>query len=378
MNFFKKAKPFISLVCVISLILSMISIPVAATDTYSVTATTDATVKQGNSAYCYVYIDSTEDIAALDVTVHFDPAKVKITSVYNSISATLYDSVTNIDNIQFSYILDGKGTATKTRLFYFRYQVLSGADIGNAFFDVTIGEAFDNSLNELPIQGSRCSFTIAETVTSKSCSIYSTNSVSTAIDQEFTLSYRFSTYQIASGTAVVNYDPELFEVVSVKQDAFLADKLTDVNTDLCGEIYVSFVGTKYYSNANFLTVTFRTLKNVTDTSKITLKTTELLDLELNPISCSGYTTNVSVVFDETYLGDAPKMWLDSSFSSEDMQITLTVYLEKGSRLGAGDFVITFAPEIVSYNSYLKGFTPSFFNINDKNAEKGEPNDKGMQ
>ena len=371
MNLCKKGKPFISLVCAISLIFSMISVPVAAADTNSVTATTNATVRQGNSAYCYVNIDSTEGLAALDVTVHYDPAKVKITGVYNSVSCTLYDSVINTDNVQFNYILDGQGTASKTRLFYFQYQVLSNADVGSAYFDITIGEAYDNSLNEMVVSGSRCSFTIAETVTNKSCSVYGSSSMSTAIEQEFTLSYRFSTYQIASGTAVITYDAELFEVVEVTPGAFLTDKVVDINTELTGEIYISFVGTEYYSNTNLVSVTFKTIKNVTETSKIVLKATELLDKELNSISCSGYTTNVNVAFDETHTGDSPAMRLDGTFSYEDMQVTLVVSLEANSNLGAGDFVITFDSELVSYNSCTKGFTPSFFNINDKNVEAGE-------
>lgn len=334
MNLCKEGKPFISLVCAISLIFSLISVPVAAADTNSVTATTSATVRQGNSAYCYVNIDSTEGLAALDVTVHYDPAKVKITGVYNSVSCTLYDSVINTDNVQFSYILDGQGTASETRLFYFRYQVLSNADVGSAYFDITIGEAYDNSLNEMAVSGSRCSFTIAQTVTNKSCSVYGSSSMSTAIEQEFTLSYRFSTYQIASGTAVITYDAELFEVVEVTPGAFLTGKVVDINTDLTGQIYISFVGTEYYGNTNLVSVTFKTIKNVTETSKIVLKATELLDKELNSISCSGYTTNVNVAFDETHTGDSPAMRLDGTFSYEDMQVTLVVSLEANSNLGA--------------------------------------------
>ena len=371
MKFHKKRKPFISLVCAISLILSMICVPVAAADTNRVTATTSATVKQGNSAYCYVDIDSTEGLVALDVAVHYDPAKVKITGVYNSVSCTLYDSVINTDNIQFSYILDGQGAATKTRLFYFQYQVLSNADVGDAYFDITIGEAYDNTLNDVTVSGSRCSFAIAEMTTSKSCSIYGSSAMSTAIEQEFTLSYSLSTYQIASGTAVITYDSELFEVTQVTNGGFLTNKVVDINTDLTGEIYISFVGTEYYSNTNLVSVTFKTIKNVTETSKIVLKATELLDKELNAYSCSGYTTNVNVAFDETHTGDAPAMRLDGTFSYEDMQVTLVVSLEANSKLGAGDFVITFDPELVTYNSCAKGFAPSFFNINDKNVDAGE-------
>ena len=371
MIIYKKLKPFISLVCTLLIIFSAVSIPVYAADTKSVTASTNASVKQGSYAYCYIYIDSSEELAALDVAVHFDPAKVKILDVYNSISCTLYDSVTNTDNIQFSYIFDGEGAASKARLFYFRYQVLSNADIGNSYFDITIGEAYDNALNDVAVSGSRCNFIIAETITNKTCSVYSSSSMSTSIEQEFTIGYRFSTYQIASGTAVISYDPELFEVIEVTNGAFLTNKIVDVNTELNGEIYISFLGTEYYSNTNFIFVTFKTIKNVTETSKIVFKATELIDKELNSISCNGYTTNVNIAFDSTYTGDAPAMKLDGAFSYEDMQITLVVTLEENSRLGAGDFVIAFDPGLVSYNSCTKGFSPSFFNINDKNVENGE-------
>ncbi len=371
MTIYKKLKPFISLVCALLIIFSTVSILVYAGDAKSITASTDASVKQGNIAYCYVNIDSSEGLAALDVTVHFDPAKVKILNVYNSINCTIYDSVTNTDNIQFSYIFDGKGTASETRLFYFKYQVLSDADVGNSYFDITIGEAYDNSLNDISVSGSRCNFYITEAVTNKTCSVSSTSSVSTSIEQEFTLNYRFNTYQMASGTAVISYDSELFEVVNVQNGAFLTNKIVDVNSELNGEIYISFLGTEYYPNTNFVSVTFRTIKNVTEASKIVFKAQELIDKELNSISCNGYTTNVNVAFDDTYTGDAPAMKLDGAFSYENMQISLTVSLEANSHLGAGDFVIAFDPELISYNSCSKEFSPTFFNINDKNVENGE-------
>ncbi len=370
MRLHQKLKKLSVLLIAVFLLFSAMSISTLAVTAHAVTATTSSTVKQGNTAYAYVYIDSTEDLASLEVTVHFDPAKVKVNGVYNSIRCTLYDSVTNTDNIQFSYLLDGVGTSTKTQLFYFQYQVLSNAEVGNAYFDITIGEACDTSLNDVAVSGSRCNFAITETVTNKSCSVYGSSSASTVIEQEFTLNYRFSTYQIASGTAVITYDPELFEVVEVKNGEFLTDKVVDINTDLTGEIYVSFVGTQYYSNANFVSVTFRTIKNVNETSKITFKAAELIDKELNSISCNGYTTNVNVVYDETYADDSPAMRLDGAFSYENKQITLQISLEADSRLGAGDFVLAFDPELVSFHSCTKGFAPDFFNIDERDVENG--------
>ena len=341
------------------------------TDT-QVTAMTSASVKQGNSGYCYVYIDSLESLSTLSVTVHYDADKVKVQSgyVYNSVSSLLNDKSVSESSVQFSYIFDGKGKAEKTQLFYFRYTVLSDAEVGDAYFDIVVNEAYDSSLQPINVSGSRCSFKVAETVTTKTCSIYSSSSVSTSVGEEFEISYRLSTYQIASGSFIVSYDPELFEVVDVTNGAFCNNKIVDVNTKLAGSVYVSFVGTEYKSNTNIITVKFKTLKNVAEKSTIKMTVTEFYDLALNPISCSGYTTTANIAFDETYTEDAPSMTLQTAYNAATDKVALTTKLDKDSMLGAGDFVLKFNTDYLTYNSAEKGFSPTFFNINDKNVADG--------
>ena len=124
MKAYKTLKSIISLVCAVALVFSMMTLSVAAVDGKSVTATTSETLKHDEIGTFFVYIDSTKDLAALDVTVHFDASKIKIIGVYNSVSCTLYDSAKGNDSIQFNYIFDGKGSTSQSRLFYFYYQVL--------------------------------------------------------------------------------------------------------------------------------------------------------------------------------------------------------------------------------------------------------------
>ncbi len=370
MKYKKKRKSFVSLVCVLLLLLSVIELPVGAADTNRVTASTATSVKQGNYGYCYVSIDSTEELAALEVSVYFDPAKVKIVSAYNQISCTMYDSAVNVDNVRFSYLLDGKGEVSKTSLFYFRYQVLSNAEVGTACFDITIGEAYDKDLQDVAVSGSGCGFTITESVTNKSCSVYGTSSVSTAVQQEFTLDYTIYDYEIASGTVVITYDSELFEVVEAKAGRYLKDKVVDINTELKGEIYLSFVGTERATNSQFFSVTFRTIQNADTTSQIVLKTPELLDKDLNAISCNGYTSRVTIAYDKTYVGDAPVMRVDAAYNKDTSQVTAEIRLEKDSNLGAGDFTLEFDAKVLQVASYEKGFAPDYFHINAGEAEEG--------
>ena len=344
---------------------------VESTDT-QVTATTSASVKQGNMGYCYVYIDSLESLSTLSVTVHYDADKVKVQSgyVYNKVSSLLNDKSVSESSVQFSYIFDGKGKAEKTQLFYFGYTVLSDAEVGDTYFDIVVNEAYDASLQPINVSGSRCAFKVTETATTKTCSIYSSSSVGTSVGEEFEISYRLSTYQIASGSFTVGYDPELFAVVDVKNGAFFDNKIVDVNTKLAGSVYVSFVGTEYKSNTNLITVKFKTLKNVAEKSTIKMTVTEFYDLALNPISCSGYTTTANIAFDETYTEDAPSMTLQAVYNAASDKVTLTVKLDRESMLGAGDFVLKFNTNYLTYNSAEKGFSSTFFNINDKNISDG--------
>ena len=371
----RKQAFLVTLILAIALLIvpfSALTVSAAESTDTQVTATTNTSVKQGNTGYCYVYIDSLESLSTLSVTVHYDANKIKVESgnVYNQVSSLLNDKSISGSSVQFSYIFDGNGEAAKTQLFYFKYTVLSNAEVGDTYFDVVVSEAYNSSLQPVPVSGSRCALTITETVTSKSCSIYSSSSVSTAVEQEFTLSYSLSTSQIASGSFVINYDPELFEVVGVTNGAFCNGKIVDVNTSIAGAVYVSFVGTEYNGNTNLVSVKFKTIKNSTENSSIKMTVTEFFDLALNPVSCSGYTTTAKLTFDETYADDAPNMALEAVYNDATGKVTLVIKLDPNSMLGAGDFVLNFNPTYLTYSSAEKGFAPTIFNINDKNVESG--------
>ncbi len=370
MSIYKKLKPFISLVCAVAILISMF-IPVVAADSKHITATTEATIQQGNGGACVVSIDSTENLASLELNVYYDPNKVQITDTYNYANCILYDNVINADNIQFNYIFDGVGTADKTELFVFYYQVLSEAETGNTNFQITVGEAYDSQLNDVSVSGSRCNFTITQTSPSHIGYIYGTEQVSTSVGKEFSLNYQISASSITSGSAVISYDPELFEVVSVSEGALLSDRVVDINTDFAGAVYVSFVGNKGSDYSDFITLNLRTIKNITQSAQIRFKAAELYDQDLNSITCSDFVSNVNIVYDSSYVGDVPEMKLDAAYSSENKQVTLVVSLEKDSHLGAGDFVVRFNPELVSYASSTKEFSPAYFNINDKKVSSGE-------
>lgn len=341
-----------------------------AEETISIYAETGESIAQGNTGYCYVYVDNTVDLASLTVAVHYDSQKMSVTGYYNQVSCSIYDASNNDGCLMFSYIFDSDGGETKTALFYFYYQINSDAEIGNTGFDVVVEEAYTTTLEVAPYSGSRCSFDITEKKIVNTCSVYGTSTINTSVKETFEIDYSLSNCYIASGSIDVKYDPELFEFVELTQGNFLNGKVVDVNSSQRGTISLSFLATEYNYYSDLVKVKFRTLKNETTTSQIQLQINDLYNLNLIPFSCSGYTTDVNVTFDSVYAEDAPSVILGASFLESTEQVLVTVLLEEGSRLGAGDFVLNFDTDDLEFVSYEKGFTPSFFNVNDKSVADG--------
>lgn len=341
-----------------------------AEETISIYAETGKSIAQGNTGYCYIYVDNTVDLASLTVAVHYDSQKMSVTGYYNQVSCSIYDASNNDGCLKFSYIFDADGNEAKTALFYFYYQINSDAEIGDTGFDVVVEEAYTTTLEVAPYSGSRCNFEIIEQEVVNKCWIYGSYNISTSVKETFEIDYSLSSCYIASGSIDVKYDPELFEFVELTQGNFLNGKVVDVNSSQRGTISLSFLATEYNYYSDLVKVKFRTLKNETTTSQIQLQVNDLYNLDLSPFSCSGYTTAVNVIFDNVYAEDAPSVILGASFLESTEQVLVTVLLEEGSRLGAGDFVLNFDTDDLEFVSYEKGFTPSFFNVNDKSVAEG--------
>ena len=366
MNMRKVIAAFLAAICLIM----ALPLGASAQGAGAVYAETSKSVQQGAYQYCYLYLDDISGLASLNVQLHYDPSVVTVVEHYNQVSAELYDASNQNGCLQYSYIFSGEDQSGQTSLFYFRYKISEDAPVGESYFDIIVTDALSPELETLDITGSRCKFTITEKKITQSCSIYGSNRVSTTVQQQFQLDYQFSTNAIASGAFVIEYDPELFAFEELICGGFLDHKVVDVNSDLPGAIYVSFVGTQYSSSRQLVSVKFRTIQNETTTAQIKLRVTELYDLELNSISCNGYTSTVNMTHDPSYVGDAPAMMLEASYDEDTEQVTLVIRLDADSHLGAGDFVLEFDENYLTFASAQKGFTPSFFNINDKQTAEG--------
>lgn len=337
----------------------------------TVTLNSDDTVYQGGFYSSTVYIDSLENISSLKITVYFDSSLIEVNSTYNYVTCSLYDSSINDDNISYSYIFGSDTSNIKTSLFCFYYSIKSDATLGNTYFDILVDEAYDSSLNVIEVFGSRKRITIKESKQLQTIYIYGTSSISSKKEQEFDISYYFYNYQIASGTIEITYDQELFEFVSLTNGNFLINKLVDYNSSIKGTVSLSFIGTTYSYNSDLFTVKFKTIGNQDTTLKIKLTVKEFYDVDLNQLLCDGYTTTVNLTYDSEYDESLPKMSLSSKFDATENKLEILIKLSSNSKLGAGDFILTWNKSYFEYVSYTKKFSPTYFNVNTKETSDGK-------
>ena len=318
---------------------------------------------------CYTKILTYENISSLSVEVHFDSSVFSITSASNRISATMEDHSINEDYISFTYIFSTIIKRSALDLFFFTYSVKPGAPTGRYFFDVIVSEAVNGSLEDVNFVSQRKYVNVVEPSSQKSALFYPrVNKISTAKDESFTINYSTNSLEPSSGRLLIQYDKDLFEFVSLTEDRYFQNTIFDYNASVAGEISISFIDPNNAKNSyDLLSVTFNTIANIDIESNITIRATELFDSQMQPMTYTNRDAVVTIVYDSNY-EDKIEVYTTYEIDKINHQVTLSIVLEEDSHLGAGDFVLSFDKEQLSYVSYEKKFSPTMFGVNDKPAQ----------
>ena len=327
----------------------------------------ESELNEGYGYSAYVKLDATEELNALALDVHFDAEAISVNSVYNLYSSSVYDSKIHDDYISFTYIFDSFEVGNNQDLFYFNFNVNSPVTGGSYYFDIVITEAYGPSLNDVVVSASRKNFSILEAKNKQSAWAYpNMEQISASYGEEFSFTYSLASIEPSAGEFILRYDDELFGFVSLTKGNFFDGSLFDYNADTKGEIYISFANPAQATYTTLFTITFSPLTNIDTGSVISLDSPRLYDQEMNLMNFTSDSLTVNLAYNSSF--DAhPKMSSSLTLDEVNKQIEIEIHLEEDSHLGAGDFVLEFDKDLVSYKSYEKHFSPTFFTVNDKPA-----------
>ena len=324
----------------------------------------------GNTINGVVSLDSLENVGALDISIYFDPAVFTVTTVSELTSPSLSDYSLEEGHLRYNLLF---GNTKDISASLFRFYLKADASLANceSYVEALVEEAYDQEANPIDIQGMRQKVVINEKVATLRANLYGTSSLNVQYGEEISLSYTIYGTAFSSGTFSILYDYELFEVTTFTAGSILKNAYVDANTELTGEVSFSFISLSSISGGSLCTLKFRPLTNATNTSNVVISAKELITLDTDPITCASYSTRINQTFNPDYVpANADISVIPSTYEYEAPEVEASITLGRDSHLGAGDFTLTFDPDYLELKEYVKGFSPTFFLINDKSADEG--------
>ena len=324
----------------------------------------------GNTINGVVSLDSLENVGALDISIYFDPAVFTVTTVSELTSPSLSDYSLEEGHLRYNLLF---GNTKDISASLFRFYLKADASLANceSYVEALVEEAYDQEANPIDIQGMRQKVVINEKVATLRANLYGTSSLNVQYGEEISLSYTIYGTAFSSGTFSILYDYELFEVTTFTAGSILKNAYVDANTELTGEVSFSFISLSSISGGSLCTLKLRPLTNATNTSNVVISAKELITLDTDPITCASYSTRISQTFNPDYVpANADISVISSTYEYEAPEVEASIALGRDSHLGAGDFMLTFDPDYLELKEYVKGFSPTFFLINDKSADEG--------
>ena len=175
--------------------------------------------------------------------------------------------------------------------------------------------------------------------------IYFYSSVSdSAIESgdEVTLTiYSYTLQGLAAGQFVFSYDSSLFEYQTFTLlDAMKNAEHTYSVNAVAGRVMVSYILDGEVSSGNLMSITLRAKNDATGSSQIKFEPNGLVDTETKALSGTTVTSTVSI-------SEKIQVWLDTpTDSNAHERFSVGFWAEGMSRLAAGDFSVSYNPELL--------------------------------
>lgn len=354
----------------LALTLSTITSEADGENRVTVTGGVADTLERGSDGTLTISIRSLDGISSLDLMVYYPNDDIGISDVANLANCEVWDHSVSASYIRVLYLFDGNGTDSM-ELLKVTFHVDADASLGTHSFSIIVNEANGSDLQPLDVRGSEAIFTVeGVSETPKECCILSDSRLSTSVGETFSLTYRLDSNMATSGSIRVGYDPSVFKLESVETGSFLESKQVAISDGNPGTLRVTFTSTSCSDGTDIMTLSFRTIVNADITSSITISVPKMCDAELNDVMCRPFSTDVAVSYDPSDVGNVPNIRCVGE--SDGTHLDIGIRMDAGTGLGAGDFILTFDPDALTYTGYdvPDGFEATYLVVNGTQSAEG--------
>lgn len=319
-----------------------------------------------SSVYVSIQLTDALSLSALSFDIYYDDSSLRINSASID-SSILNNAVINYDNPGFFSFNMAQIDPIQTdgTIVHLWFNILPEAPIGDLPLTLVIGEAYDNQLIAMTIKGVHGNIRVLERTFNYEYIYLYTGYDQTPQTQGKIIQIDYSSYQLnqlAAGNFEFYYDPTKLEYMNYEMGGSYLDPsvLHQMNSSIPGYLNLSFA---WHQGANYsyplMKVRFKVISNVTGSTDVILKPTNLYDADLTPLLCEDIVTSVRLL-EVSPSENYPDVTLSSYIGSNKSSFDVILSVEGESKIAAGDFQIIYdATRIQATNISID---PSFSDI----------------
>ena len=332
----------------------------------------DYTANQNGYAYININAENFVDVGSIELFIYYDSTLFEITSNYTldflSSSSCVTNTETQGEASLHAISLDGlSGNGSMWRI---TFRVKGTTPAGKHPITVAVGEVYSKSLEPLMIESQNFYINVSESPeVINTIPIYSSNNnLKVSQNDIFEIKYyTYNGYDFASADFEIEYDNNIFELVSVNLGSSLTNSngaVYSINDEVAGYINISYASLTGISYANpLITIKLKVVSNVNESSEINFSANSIYDSNLNLLNCDNKTNIINVLYQEPAV-DLPNIKVED-YSGCLNEFEINVVVDGSTKLAAADFVITYDQTVLKCLNIAKNQENSMVVVNPK-------------
>ena len=342
-------KKLFCLLLALALILGSVPVQAGATEGPTLRCGT-GTVSQQHSVYLPVEAEALENLAALELTIYYDPQALEFQSA--DAGWLISNEIVSIHHTEGVITLTAAsvgGISGSGTVLNLSFLVRADCPPGRYPLVLAVGEAYDTGRSPVSIAARNGSITVTEYTPSYSEFRLNMESDRTTLAPGETVTVTVNNewwYGYASFDLSVHYDASMFRLVnaSVPEAFGRQNAIYSLNTSTDGLVRLTFACVDPLWDYELLELQFEVKEGAMGTTALTAEISDVCDSSRFPYLPSSTRTELTVIPSQSVR--LPQLRLEGDAPVIGEETVSTLILEEGSNLAAADFELRYDPQLL--------------------------------
>lgn len=288
-------------------------------------------------------------LAGVSGTVEYDADALEVSSTQMQ-NMTGDVNASTPGEVRFSGLSLEGISGSRQEILRITFRVRENTEPGEYPVNITVGSAYDTSLNSIHMTTVSGVITVKEKPAEPEIARFYFGMDKHSMQKDETVTVRILTdkeWDLAAGKLLFTYDAKVFALVSAEPMSALRQATCSIDTTRAGAVSMTFAQSEPEGGCEYLCVKLRAIADGNVTTKVTVTPETLYTADRAPLAGTGSTDELTVYkVEEPPALPALRVVVPMALST-DMAFTALVMVDGESALAAGDFCISYDTEALT-------------------------------